>query len=44
MVDGSVKAKYKPNNHNNNKTFNKKGIFKQILSVSNQINIPLERK
>ena len=44
MVDGSVKAKYKSNNHNNNKTFNKKGTFKQILSVSNQINFSYRGK
>jgi len=44
MVDGSVKAKYKSNNHNNNKTFNKKGTFKQILSVSNQINFAYRGK
>jgi len=44
MVDGSVKAKYKTNNHNNNKTFNKKGTFKQILSVSNQINFAYRGK
>ena len=44
MVDGSVKSKYKANNHNNNKTFNKKGTFKQILSVSNQINFAYRGK
>ena len=44
MVDGSVKAKYKSNNHNNNKTFNKKGTFKQILSISNQINFSYRGK
>ena len=38
MVDGSVKAKYKTNNHKNNITFSKKGTVNQALSVSSQVN------
>ena len=39
MVDGSVKEKYKSNDHGDNKTFNKKGTFERVLSVSNRMNV-----